>query len=71
MQLEKLKEVWQISARTSNEFLSREEFFLALRLIAYAQNGIKVDENSILTDIPVGLPKIEGFQNDAASKATV
>jgi len=36
LQVEKLKEIWQISARTSNEFLSREEFFIALRLIAYA-----------------------------------
>lgn len=32
---------------------------MALRLIAYAQNGIRVDENSILSDIPVGLPKFE------------
>ena len=36
VQLEKLKEIWQISARTSNEYLSKEEFFVALRLIAYA-----------------------------------
>ena len=31
-----LKEIWKLSARTSNEFLSREEFYVALRFIAYA-----------------------------------
>ena len=34
--VEQLKEIWKISARTSNEYLSREEFYVALRLIAYA-----------------------------------
>jgi hypothetical protein len=42
-----------------------------LRLIAYAQNGIRVDENSILTDIPTGLPKIDGFKSEATIKAPV
>ena len=35
-----LKQVWLTSAKTNNTFLTREEFFIALRLIAYAQNGI-------------------------------
>lgn len=34
--VEKLKDIWKISASTSNEYLSREEFYVALRLIAYA-----------------------------------
>lgn len=34
--VEKLKEIWIIAAKTSNEYLSRDEFYLALRLIAYA-----------------------------------
>ena len=31
-----LKNIWKTAARTSNEFLSRDEFYVALRLIAYA-----------------------------------
>ena len=31
-----LKNIWLIAARTSNEYLTRDEFYVALRLIAYA-----------------------------------
>lgn len=31
-----LKNIWKTAARTSNEFLTRDEFYVALRLIAYA-----------------------------------
>ena len=31
----KLKEVWSVAARTSNDYLLKEEFYVALRLIAY------------------------------------
>eukprot|EP00349_Pseudokeronopsis_sp_Brazil_P002685 CAMPEP_0202960288 /NCGR_PEP_ID=MMETSP1396-20130829/4437_1 /ASSEMBLY_ACC=CAM_ASM_000872 /TAXON_ID= /ORGANISM="Pseudokeronopsis sp., Strain Brazil" /LENGTH=129 /DNA_ID=CAMNT_0049679415 /DNA_START=45 /DNA_END=434 /DNA_ORIENTATION=+ len=31
-----LKNIWKIAARSSSEFLTRDEFYLALRLIAYA-----------------------------------
>ena len=33
--VDKLKEFWKIAARTSNEFLTKDEFYVALRLIAY------------------------------------
>ena len=45
--VDKLKEFWKISARTSNEYLTRDEFYIALRLIAYEQNGIPATEESI------------------------
>lgn len=32
---EKLSEIWRFSARTSKEFLTRDEFYCALRMIAY------------------------------------
>jgi epidermal growth factor receptor substrate 15 len=35
-----LRNIWLLAAKTSNEYLMRDEFYLALRLIAYAQNGI-------------------------------
>lgn len=37
---EVLRSIWLQAARTSNEYLLRDEFYLAVRLIAYAQNGI-------------------------------
>ena len=54
-----LKNIWMISARTSNEYLTRDEFYVALRLIAYAQNGIQPNEDSIKFNIEVDLPKFE------------
>ena len=33
--VDKLKQIWLIAARTSNEYLTKEEFYVALRLIAY------------------------------------
>ena len=56
--VEKLKEIWKISAQTSQEFLTRDEFYVALRLIAYMQNGIRADEHSIELNIEVDLPVI-------------
>ena len=35
LEVQKLKNVWEIAARTSNSFLIREEFYVALRLVAY------------------------------------
>ena len=40
LSVDKLKEFWKIAARTSNEFLTKDEFYVALRLIAYEQNGL-------------------------------
>jgi hypothetical protein len=31
-----LKDVWRIASRTSADYLTRDEFYIALRLIAYA-----------------------------------
>ena len=45
-----------MAAKTSNEFLTRDEFYVALRLIAYAQNGIVPSEDAIRKNIEVNLP---------------
>ena len=51
-----------VTLETSNEYLTKEEFYVALRLIAYAQNGMKADENSIEFDLEVALPDFgDGF----------
>jgi hypothetical protein len=59
LSVEQLKTIWMIAARTSPEFLEREEFYIACRLIAYAQNGIAPTEESIRLNIEVDLPKFE------------
>jgi hypothetical protein len=35
LSIDKLKDFWKIAARTSNEYLTKDEFYVALRLIAY------------------------------------
>jgi len=59
MPIDKLKEIWKIASRTSNSYLTKEEFFVALRLIAYAQHNIQVCEESILMNFPVDLPRFD------------
>ena len=36
VKLDALKSIWKLAARTSPEFLTRDEFYIALILIAYA-----------------------------------
>ena len=36
VKLDALKSIWKLAARTSPEFLTRDEFYIALRFIAYA-----------------------------------
>ena len=59
--LDRLKDIWRMSARTANDFITKEEFFVSLRLIAYAQNNMRCEEESILIDLEVGLPRFEGM----------
>ena len=35
VEVAKLKEIWTVAARTSNDYLLKEEFYVALRLVAY------------------------------------
>ena len=35
LDIQKLKLVWQIAARTSNDYMVKEEFYVAMRLVAY------------------------------------
>ena len=60
--MEKLKDVWKLSARTANDHLNTEEFYIAMRLIAYLQNGMRCDEEYIVMNMNVALPTFEGVQ---------
>ena len=48
-----LKKIWLISAQTSTQFLERDEFYIALRLIALAQNNIPFSITNIITNSPI------------------
>ena len=41
-----LKKIW-VLASSNQDFLDREDFYVALKLISFAQNGIDVSEESI------------------------
>ena len=56
---EVLKEIWLIAAQTNNTFLLREEFYVALRLIALAQNNMPFTAQSIEKNNPI--PPLPNF----------
>ena len=50
--MDKLKEIWTLSAKTNPaNFMIADEFFVAMRLIAYCQNNMKCNEEYVLTDV--------------------
>ena len=57
--VDKLKDVWQVAARTSNEYMIKDEFYVALRLIAYLQNDIPANEGSIKLNLEAPLPRFD------------
>lgn len=58
-----LKEIWEIADQNSEMALNRDNFYIALRLVALAQNGRDVSVESIMSDIDVPLPKFGGALN--------
>ena len=62
LELPKLKNIWDIAARTSNDFLLKEEFYCALRLVAYMQNNLPANENSIRTNLTPPLPRFDDYK---------
>ena len=58
--ISKLKDVWQVAARTSNDYMVKDEFYVALRLIAYLQNDIAPNEGSIKLNIDAPRPRFDG-----------
>ena len=54
-----LNKIWVISSRTNASHLSKDEFYLAVRLIAYAHNNIAVEEASLRANLEVALPSFD------------
>ncbi len=48
-----LKRIWIISAQTNAQFLERDEFYIALRLVALAQNNLPISEECIIKNAPI------------------
>lgn len=57
---EQLMNVWSIAAQSSNERLLKEEFYVALRIIAYMQSGKRADAEAIRLEIEAPLPNFDG-----------
>ena len=55
-----LKKIWLL-ASSNNESLDREEFYVALKLIAFSQNNIEVSAESLAKNIPTALQKFSSL----------
>ena len=54
-----LKDIWDLSAYSDPKFLNKDEFYVALKLIAYAQNNMEPSLDSVITNLPVALPSFK------------
>ena len=54
-----LKNIYYIASQSSKQFLERDEFYVALRLIALAQNNMPYNAQAIITNRP--LPPLPNF----------
>ena len=62
---ETLKQIYIIAAQTSTQFLDRDDFYIALRLVALAQNNLPFTKNSIIVNNPIPpLPVFNLQQNE-------
>ena len=62
---ETLKQIYIIAAQTSTQFLDRDDFYIALRLVALAQNNLPFTKNSIIINNPIPpLPVFNLQQNE-------
>ena len=56
---ETLKQIWEIAAQSNQMALTRDEFYIALRLVALAQAGKEVSVQSIVIDLDAPIPRFE------------
>ena len=63
-----LKKIWLISAQTDPSFIEKDEFYVALRLVALAQNNLECSAESIRLNHPIPpLPKFDLKVDDTSS----
>ena len=61
---ENLKKIWSISCQTKRNYLTREDFFISLRLIALAQNGFPFSKKEIENNNPLPSLPIFSYNNN-------
>ena len=67
---ENLKKIWSISCQTQKNCLTRNDFFISLRLIALAQNGFPFSKKEIENNNPLpSLPIFSSNNNNNANNA--
>ena len=67
---ENLKKIWSISCQTKKNCLTRDDFFISLRLIALAQNGFPFSKKEIENNNPSpSLPIFSSNNNNNANNA--
>ena len=65
-----LKKIWFIAAQTDCSYLERDEFYIALRLVALAQNNMECSAESIRINHPLPpLPKFD-LKSETISSST-
>ncbi|MCQ2817097.1 MAG: EF-hand domain-containing protein [archaeon] len=63
-----LKQIWLIAAKNKTQSMDKDEFYIALRLIALAQNGYPVSKECIINNSPIPpLPKFDLTQLNPTS----
>ena len=65
-----LRDVWNISVPNGEGFLDRERFYVALRLIALAQQGKPCTTEAIMSNIEADVPTLS-FQNSPSDSVEV
>ena len=63
-----LKGIWDLAAFEDPKSLNKDEFYVALKLIAYAQNKIEPSIDSVITNLPVKMPEFQ-FSSSTGSEA--
>ena len=55
---EQIKKIWSIAVQQGSTSIHRDDVYMAMKLIAYAQNGIEVSEESIRENKECPMPNI-------------
>lgn len=66
---ETLREIWEIADQNGEMALTRDNFYIALRLVALAQSGREVSAQAIASDIDASLPKLGGTLGSSSGPA--
>ena len=56
-----LNKIWSLAAQTNSSYMDRDEFYVAIRLVALAQSKREVSLNSIIRNIDCSLPYFDGI----------